>query len=57
MYFSKPYLFHNSCGAGTWLLNVASIYNSSIFLGIDVCQIYPTEVSNPKILCHLPAQE
>ncbi|CAI2163993.1 17657_t:CDS:2 [Funneliformis geosporum] len=32
------------CGAGTWLLDMASAYGSSKFFGIDLCPVFPTEI-------------
>ncbi|CAG8439492.1 12744_t:CDS:2 [Funneliformis mosseae] len=32
------------CGAGTWLLDMASVYKSSNFFGIDLCSVFPTEI-------------
>ncbi|CAI2163989.1 17654_t:CDS:2 [Funneliformis geosporum] len=32
------------CGAGTWVLDMASIYKSSNFIGIDLCPVFPTEI-------------
>ncbi|GET01672.1 S-adenosyl-L-methionine-dependent methyltransferase [Rhizophagus clarus] len=32
------------CGPGTWLLDLAAVYNSSSFFGIDLVPIFPKEI-------------
>ncbi|CAG8449136.1 5452_t:CDS:2 [Funneliformis caledonium] len=37
------------CGAGTWLLESATLYRSSSFLGIDLCTVYPAEIKPDNV--------
>ncbi|CAG8449074.1 5448_t:CDS:2 [Funneliformis caledonium] len=37
------------CGAGTWLLDMASAYGSSNFFGIDLCFVFPTEIKPENV--------
>ncbi|CAI2163988.1 17653_t:CDS:2 [Funneliformis geosporum] len=42
------------CGAGVWLLESATNYQSSHFLGIDICTVFPSEVN---VLNGLPFED
>ncbi|CAI2163991.1 17656_t:CDS:2 [Funneliformis geosporum] len=37
------------CGAGTWLLDMASAYGSSKFFGIDLCTVFPTAIKPDNV--------
>ncbi|CAG8449091.1 5449_t:CDS:2 [Funneliformis caledonium] len=37
------------CGAGTWLLDMASAYGSTNFFGIDLCPVFPTEIKPANV--------
>ncbi|CAI2163990.1 17655_t:CDS:2 [Funneliformis geosporum] len=42
-------VFDVCCGAGTWLLDMASAYGSSKFFGIDLCPVFPTEIKPENV--------
>ncbi|KAI9354023.1 S-adenosyl-L-methionine-dependent methyltransferase [Pilaira anomala] len=37
------------CGPGTWLMDVATEYPSCEFIGVDMCDIFPTNIRPPNV--------
>ncbi|KAI7901596.1 S-adenosyl-L-methionine-dependent methyltransferase [Cokeromyces recurvatus] len=37
------------CGPGTWLMDVATEYPTSQFIGVDMCDIFPSNIRPPNV--------
>ncbi|KAI8638062.1 S-adenosyl-L-methionine-dependent methyltransferase [Parasitella parasitica] len=37
------------CGPGTWLMDVATEYPSSQFIGVDMCDVFPNNIRPPNV--------
>ncbi|KAI9472276.1 MAG: S-adenosyl-L-methionine-dependent methyltransferase [Benjaminiella poitrasii] len=37
------------CGPGTWLMDVATEYPASQFIGVDMCDIFPNSIRPPNV--------
>ncbi|KAG0173195.1 hypothetical protein DFQ30_008584 [Apophysomyces sp. BC1015] len=37
------------CGPGTWIMDIATEYPTSEFIGIDMCDVFPTNIRPPNV--------
>lgn len=37
------------CGPGTWIMDVATEYPSSQFIGVDMCDVFPNNIRPPNV--------
>src|SRR6185369_10108053 len=42
--YTRSFNLHYSCGAATWLLEMATEYPACSFTGIDISPMFPTEI-------------